>query len=153
MKILHGSDICSVQTGVIIHQCNAQGKMNSGVAKALRLKYPKIWESYSRVVDPSLSADHGSSFLGLTIAVKVAPELFIVNAVAQQFYGKDGRKYTSYDALDRCLMQVSEDFPDEFYHLPMIGCGLGGGKWEVVQEIIKHRLDANRVTIHIKNNK
>ena len=39
-------DICSVNSGIIVHGCNAQGVMGSGVAKAIRLKYPQVFEDY-----------------------------------------------------------------------------------------------------------
>ena len=42
----YNSNITEVTQGVIVHGCNAQGVMGSGVAKQLRAKYPEIYVDY-----------------------------------------------------------------------------------------------------------
>ena len=37
-------DITKSNCDIICHQVNCQGKMNSGVAKAIRAKWPKVYE-------------------------------------------------------------------------------------------------------------
>ena len=44
-NIIDGNLLDSDAT-VICHQVNCQGKMNSGVAKAIRNKYPRVYEEY-----------------------------------------------------------------------------------------------------------
>ena len=41
MEIING-DVLSTTCIYIAHQCNAMGKMNSGVAKQIREKYPEV---------------------------------------------------------------------------------------------------------------
>ena len=64
------------------------------------------------------------------------------NLFSQNYYGRDGRRYTSYDAIDtglRHLWDQLEPFHGGLHH-PLFGCGLGGGDWNVVKAIIEHRL-------------
>jgi hypothetical protein len=117
--------------------------MGSGVAKAIREKYPLVWEVYSSTVGPPYTQkDSGRDLLGKVIYVQVSPKLFIANIVGQQFFGRDQKRYTSYDALDIGFADIARVNKDEQLkiHHPLIGCGLGGGDWGVVSAILKHRL-------------
>ncbi len=149
-----GNIVDSVKSGVIIQQVNAQGVMGSGVAKAIRDKWPKVWDEYSKIVRPN-TIDMGAGYMGMMIPVEVEPDLIICNVVGQQFYGRDSTKrYTSYDALDAGLAKVQRYCKDRFsvaqdlkwaaqpeIHFPLFGCGLGGGDWRVVSSILDSRLD------------
>lgn len=51
----------------------------------------------------------------------------------------DGKRYLSYDALYKCMENLKDAC--EYYQvnevaMPKIGCGLAGGNWEIVKEII-----------------
>ena len=126
-------DITTVTQGIIVQQVNAQRAMNSGVAKAIRDKYPEVWKQYE-------AAD---LTMGSVLLCTPAPHsnLLIASIVGQQFYGLHGLKYTSYDALDqgfRELAKLTQGLLEINY--PLIGAGLGGGSWPVIREIINHRL-------------
>ncbi|MEV7630113.1 hypothetical protein [Actinoplanes sp. NPDC089786] len=43
-----------------------------------------------------------------------------------------------YDAIDKCLHTVAEDAVrlSASVHMPRIGCGLAGGRWERVEPLI-----------------
>lgn len=142
-----------VKYGIIVQQVNAQGVMGSGVAAALRAKYPKIWEEYSFHIphkqSPDAPADQGASFMGKVIFTRVDSGittdqmLVVASVVAQQFFGRDGKKYTSYDALDTALAKVAAyarhaELP---IHYPLIGAGLGGGNWSIISAIINANFD------------
>jgi len=136
-----GNLLDEVTSGVILQVVNAQGAMNSGFAKQVRQKWPKVYSVYSDAIQPNLP-DRGASWLGTVIPVGVQNGLFVANLVAQQFYGSDGKRYLSYDALDTALKKVAElNALDKLeIHHPMIGCGLAGGSWDVVQQLIKQHL-------------
>jgi len=144
MKIVEGDLLAEVNEGLILQQVNAQGVMGSGFARAIFKRWPEVKELYQDVF--LMNQFHrGSDYMGRIQSIQVQPGLFVVNMVAQQFYGKDGKKYTSYDALHTCLSAIAtlnagQNLP---IHHPLIGCGLGGGYWPVVAEIIEHRLGAD----------
>lgn len=144
IKVQAGS-ILSVEKGVIIHQVNCQGKMNSGVAKALRDKYPQVFKAYREKFPSKPWGDNENIFnpadlLGKVQLVPIKKDLVVVNVFGQLSYGKKG-KFTSYDALHSAFEYLYHMFGnDEPIHIPLIGCGTGGGEWSVVQAIILENL-------------
>lgn len=130
------------QHGVIIHGVNARGVMGSGVAKDIRIAFPEAFHKYLEA--------YSSGFLelGSISFVTLANGVVVVNACTQNFYGYDGAMYVNYDAVRNCLAAVKLTFPEGPYFLPKIGCGLGGGDWNVVSKIIEETL--GEATICIK---
>lgn len=150
MKIIDG-DITTVTSGYIAQQVNAQGVMNSGVAKALRAKYPQVWEDYHSLIYQPVP--HSAQFMGQVIYTHIDKDLTVASIVGQQYYGRETIKYTSYDALDLGFSKLGEAArkTERAIAVPLIGCGLGGGDWNVVQEIIKHRTKGVEVTLWLQN--
>ena len=147
MRTQVGELLSDVKSGIILQQVNAQGVMGSGIAKAIRDKWPVVWEEYSKVVGPSYTQrDSGLHLLGTIIPVEVEKDLWVINIVGQQFFGRAaGTRYTSYDALDkglRAVQQWMDPMPFTFseIHHPLIGSGLGGAKWNIVRAIIEEHL-------------
>ena len=137
-------NIIDLKQGVILQQVNALGRMNSGVAKDIREKWPAVWDAYHR-----LDQVDGLG-LGGVHTILVEPGLWVVNIVGQHDYGRDGRKYTSYDALDEALVRIAgwldfEDISRSDVQHPLLGAGLGGGHWPVIREIITHRIGPDTV--------
>lgn len=135
-------DITLVNHGIIVHQVNAQGVMGSGVAGHIRRRFPIAYQVYMEHIGTKYRVDRGFSLLGTTSWAQINSGLHICNLVGQQFFGNDGKRYTSYDALYDGFEKVAGmakiyDLP---VHVPLIGCGLGGGKWSIVAPIIEHHL-------------
>lgn len=131
MYLIIDKDITTVERGIVAHGCNCQGVMGSGVAKAIRSKWPKAYTTYSKHVSER-STDRGANLLGTVQLVEVGDGLFVANLFTQQFYGRDGKKYANIDAIKAALriaMEVSAGFNLPLY-MPLIGCGLGGLSWE-----------------------
>jgi O-acetyl-ADP-ribose deacetylase (regulator of RNase III) len=135
-------DITTVTSGIILHGVNCQGVMGAGVAKAIRDRWPEVYEGYKRVCDEY----EPHSLLGMILTVRAPDMPTVVNCFTQQWYGRDkDKRYVSYDAVDRCMKRVAEKFTDhDDIHFPLIGCNLGGGHWPVVREIIEFRLPDSR---------
>lgn len=139
-------DIANVNRGIILHGVNCQGVMGSGVAKALKDKYPQIYTSYQNYIYHTDKEE----LLGSIDPVSINENLSIINCFTQVFYGYDKKKYVSYDAIDNVFRQAAAyqslkkdtltGIPLPIYY-PMIGSGLGGGNWNVISEIIKSRVN------------
>lgn len=150
MKHNIGNLVKEVTSGLILHQVNCQGVMGSGIAKELRETYPVVWEKYKHACDEAHIEDgrQGETLLGTVQLVRVTDTLIVANVFGQQFYGRDPRRrYTSYDALDKALETLAWMLPargltgaEADIHHPLIGCGLGGGRWEVVKSLIELHL-------------
>lgn len=130
MSKIINQNILTVTSGVICHQVNLRGVMGGGLALQVRDKWPELFGAYKS------ECENGVHGLGSVSFVEVSDGLFVANLFAQSNFGRDGR-YTDYKALRECLTRVSE-FGVRPVYLPFgIGCGLGGGDWNVVYGIIE----------------
>jgi O-acetyl-ADP-ribose deacetylase (regulator of RNase III) len=151
IEIIKG-DITLSKADIICHQVNCQGAMNSGVAKAIRQKWPKVYTEYAAAAedidigfgDKNLSWEH---MLGHIQVVYLGEEnghsKGVINMFAQAGYGYDGRRYTSYDAFWSCLGEIRAQVPKgKTIAFPRyIGCVRGGANWNVIYTMICEALD------------
>lgn len=142
MKQQHG-DILSQTGGVIVQQVNAQGVMGSGLAAAIREKYPQVFSVYSAAVT---GMPIKGALLGEVIRVDITDELTILNIIGQLDYGQNPDiRYTSYDALDIAFKKIAKMYRNGQLrgdiHVPRIGAGLGNGNWDIIEQIILTHLN------------
>jgi O-acetyl-ADP-ribose deacetylase (regulator of RNase III) len=129
MIIYKKGDLLKAEQSIIAHQCNMQGVMGSGVAKAIKEKYPDAFSVYRY----QLSA--GIVRLGDYCAVKISDKI-IVNIFSQDKYTPRDIRHTSYDALEIAFRTLKSRYDGDIA-MPKIGCGLGGGDWKIVSAIIE----------------
>lgn len=149
---INDSNLLEVTSGIIMHGCNSQGVMGSGVAKQLRAKYPDVYLDYlNHLQDCKVVYGTGKASLGTVAFTNVSKDLVIASAITQEFYGKDGKLYVSYDTLNRSARSVlwvasSKNMP---VHIPyMLGAGLGGGDLCLIKSIIEDASDFFNVTVY-----
>jgi len=146
----HIGNLLDVKHGIIVHGCNAQGVMGSGVALAVKNKYPGAFRAYQEAYfDRELRL--GGIVPYLADGDPTYPKLIIVNAITQEFYGTD-RRHVDYDALRTCFKEVAKLAKTTLLfdiHFPLIGCGLAGGDWSVVAPIIEEELDGMRAHLWV----
>lgn len=127
-------DILFVTKGIIVHGCNAQGKMGSGLASEIRNKYPGNYEYYLSVFEST------GLHLNEVLFYKVPnSKLVIANAITQLYYGREyGKRYVNYDAIRLAFKEVTRYALENklSVHFPKIGAGLAGGNWKLIKEII-----------------
>jgi O-acetyl-ADP-ribose deacetylase (regulator of RNase III) len=144
-------DLISGDETLIVHGCNAQGRYESGVAGAIRKDLPFAYRAYRAAFD-----DPQSKFsVGEVIwAIEVQKDLrkrIVGNMITQEFYGRDGKRYVSYDGV-RTVFRKLDAFvaltqdgttciagvgPIHRVGMPLIGSGLGGGSWGEISEIVE----------------
>ena len=129
-------DICEAPERVVIQGCNAQGVMGSGVAKALRNKYPEVYIEYMTDYRRGLFKP------GYVVHTKLSPphnNKWVCSIISQERYGTDGKKYARYSSLVKGVEAVRKFvFQTGMTGIatPKIGCGLGGLDWEIVSELL-----------------
>lgn len=131
-------DIFESGADVILHQVNCQGVMGSGIAKQVRERYPMVFAQYKEFCNKH--SDDTSFLLGLAQCIKVGENNYIVNLFAQNNFGYDGKCYTNYRALQRCLESVRDYaiFHGKTIAIPyLMACHRGGGNWNTVYKMIE----------------
>lgn len=146
VTIVNG-DLFDTDAKYICHQVNCRGKMGSGVAKQVRERYPNVYASYQEMCE-----SFGSALMGKAQFVKSGNKT-IINLFAQNEYGYDGQKYTDYLALINGFQMISANIPDdETIAMPYkIGCGLGGGDWDMVFRIINSSFPDHHIMLYRKD--
>lgn len=131
----------------IAHGVNCKGMMNSGVAKAIRNKWPAVFTQYEQLVRVErIGGVDASGLLGSGQVVVVSNTKTVFNLFTQNQYGYDGQQYVSYDAVASCFRYLRRyltsalNAAEPVLAIPTIGSGLGGGNWKVIAAIIDHEL-------------
>lgn len=118
---------------ILVHGCNAQGVMGSGVARTFRNLYPNAYKHYCDDIS------FKNVNLGGVSVSRYSDTLTLVSAITQEFYGRDGKRYVSYDAVNSAFLLVyalASYYSFEQIVFPKIGAGLGGGDWNVIEACI-----------------
>jgi O-acetyl-ADP-ribose deacetylase (regulator of RNase III) len=146
---------------LIVHICNDAGKWGAGFVLAVTRRWHRPEEMYRRWYQDRYpviihDTDHvvmtsGRFQLGETQLVQVQQGLYIVNMVAQSGTrtGPKGPPIR-YGALDDCLGTVAS-YVESFQasvHMPRIGTGLAGGKWDQIEPLIQKRLGHTPVFVY-----
>ena len=132
-------NILNIKEGYIVHGCNAQGVMGSGLALQIKQMYPKVYEEYRKYYEESGLA------VGLIVPVYINEKLCIINAITQKYYGRDKNTvYVSYAGIVTCMKRINRliqlgDLP-KVLHMPKIGCGLANGNWIYVSKCIDNEI-------------
>jgi len=144
LNVLKSCNLLDHTYGLIAHGCNAQGVMGSGVAQAVRAKYPRAYDDYHT----EYVLNGHQLYTGTNIYSQVTDDLIVANCITQEFFGRDETKrYVSYDALDHCMQRLAvftEAKDITRVGIPCIGAGLGGGDWVIIDKIISRAFGTSR---------
>lgn len=136
-------DLMTSDVRQIIHGCNAQGVMGSGVAKLIRDKYPNAYRDYNDVYN-NKGLDLGDIVVSVQDDGKV-----IHNAITQKNFGRDTSVvYVSYWAIAEVFKKIDVWGVKEIA-MPMIGAGLANGDWNVISAIIENTLTNTKPYVYV----
>lgn len=140
------SDATKIDVDVLGHQCNTKGVMGAGIAKTIKQLYPDVYKEYK------LFCQNNKKVLGTTQLVKSNEGKYIANIFGQDDYRGRGLK-TNYKALRKALEELHYKMIGlnlKTLSIPyLIGCGLGGGDWEIVDQIINDIFGESSITCYI----
>jgi O-acetyl-ADP-ribose deacetylase (regulator of RNase III) len=134
---------------VIVHVCNDIGGWGRGfvVAISKRWKAPEAayrdW--HRRSGEPRFA-------LGAVQFVEVEPDLSVANLIGQAgLRTTNGKAPIRYGAVREGLARVREHAQQTgaTVHMPRIGCGLAGGRWEEILPIIESELAAHGIDVTV----
>lgn len=140
-------DLLQAIENIIGHQVNCQGVMGLGLAAKIKNKYPQAYKMYKTVTkfnDPQ-------SLLGISLIVKVDENKYVANLFGQLNYGRNKKQYTDYEALNKALIELKEYALNNNLTVALpygLGCGLAGGDWSIVRNLIDKTFKDYEVTIY-----
>jgi O-acetyl-ADP-ribose deacetylase (regulator of RNase III) len=148
---------------VIVHVCNDLGAWGAGVSGAIGRRWPKAERLYRLWAASRKLPAHENNFpsfeLGNIQIVQVGAagaDIRVVNLIGQNGLRSRANPHpVRYDAIREGLRKLVEignvDNEDTIVHMPMIGCGLAGGRWEDVRPIVTDELTRKNVAVYVYN--
>jgi len=145
-------------TKLLAHVVNDSGKWGKGYVMALSKRWPETRQAYLDWYKSRKQFKLGSVAFQLINALPV--QHVVTHMIAQRgVIGKSNQVPLRYDALEKCLKEVAA-WVDKYstlphwlqpfsVHMPKIGTGLGGGKWEKIEPIIRAQLCDNGIPVTV----
>jgi len=141
-----------LRSGILFHQVNCQGVMGGGIAYALARKFPGLEKAYRVFIKENCAYEYSNdgwltkeyktgSMLGKIHLFKACDDLYIANVFGQNDVSSRSRQ-TSYDATVEAFEVMEKALQEEalkglpLYFPYKMGCGLGGGNWQIYSAII-----------------
>ena len=133
------------EVNVLIQQCNNFCTQNSGLAKEIKARLPEMFAADCETIKGDirkLGSYSCAIFEGDNDSLKYGFNLY-----GQHRYGMD-KQHTDYAAIEKGLCSIRkrldlvarDDKTDIKIGLAKLGCGLGGGSWDIVSKIIEEQL-------------
>lgn len=136
----------------IVHGCNCFNVMGAGIAGQIANHPVFNCAAYAdKITERGSWLKLGQCSFSNAFILNGSRILFIINAYTQYSFGVG--KQVEYCAVKGCMDWISNFLKRETLGkqtrigLPQIGCGLGGGDWNIIKNIIEYGLRDFDVTI------
>lgn len=130
---------------IITHVCNDIGAWGAGFTGALSARWPNVEQAYRQILQYRLGDVH-------LVKAEEQQGIWVANLIGQHGVGsKSGMAPVRYWAIETGLARLAEKCRPayESIHMPRIGCGLAGGLWYAISEIIARTLVANGYSVTV----
>jgi O-acetyl-ADP-ribose deacetylase (regulator of RNase III) len=152
MRIVRGDATSPQAKGVklIAHVCNDRGGWGKGFVLAVSRRWSEPEAAFRGWHRGRAGNDFG---LGVIQLVQVEPYIWVANMIGQHGVktSRSAGPPVRYEAIDHCLESLAPRAKElgASVHMPRIGCGLAGGKWERVEPLITNRLTERGIAVTI----
>lgn len=132
LKHIKGNLIDLAEQGefdIIVHGCNCQNTMGSGIAKEIRERYPEAYEA-DTLYDAQVGTARRYMKLGNYSATDVfasAGKFKILNCYTQYDFVPRGKDHFEYASFEVILQKICHFYGNKRVGMPYIGMGLAGG--------------------------
>lgn len=135
LKIIKGDATKpNVEPCVIAHICNNRGIWSKGFVNSLTQTFGYLPKEQYRIWFQKFALTRKIP-LGSVQFVNISENIKIANMVCQEgLISFEGVKPIRYEAVEEALKIVMKNHNE--IHMPKIGCGLAGGKWCIIEEIL-----------------
>jgi len=154
MRIIYRSGDATHPAGsgnkIIVHICNDIGHWGGGFTGAISRRWLKPQMAYHHF--HTLHDTDRPMELGTIQLVKVERDIWVANVIGQ--HGTGNRGYVPpirYDAVRAGLknVRIKAARKNASVHMPRIGCGLAGGNWERMEQIIHEELTNHGIDVTV----
>lgn len=132
---------------IIAHCCNDQGAWGAGFVLALSARDPRpeqeylLWHSMSAALPPF----EGGNYI---LSPFVDDHTWVASIIGQHGVGGVPIRYLwIYSAFMK--LRVFAQLTTATIHMPRLGCGLAGGRWENMVGLIEHGLSRHDVPVFV----
>src|SRR5579862_2016454 len=135
---------------IIVHVCNDIGGWGRGFVLALSRKWPQPearYRAWHRGEETDVPFE-----LGQVQFVQVESTIWVANLIGQRDIRSRGKvPPIRYEAVREGLKRVAPKAASlkASVHMPRIGCGLAGGKWEAMQPVIREELAEKGISVTV----
>lgn len=135
---------------IIAHICNDLGQWGKGFVLAVSRRWAEPETCYRRWHRERAGNDFG---LGATQLIQVTPDIWVANMIGQHGIktGRSSGPPIRYEAVRLCLRYLAGSALElaASVHMPRIGCGLAGGRWDRIEPLITSELIENGVPVTV----
>ncbi|GIE77040.1 Appr-1-p processing protein [Actinoplanes philippinensis] len=134
---------------IIAHVSNDIGGWGKGFVVAISRRWREPERAFRQWHRERAGNDFG---LGATQLVRVRPDVWVANMVGQRgIRTGSGGPPVRYEAIGQCLHTVAGHAVElgASVHMPRIGCGLAGGRWERIEPLIVDALCARDIPVTV----
>ena len=134
---------------IIVQVCNDAGGWGKGFVVAVSRRWPQPEQRYRAWYR---GEDAQPFALGKVQVVQVENDVWVANLIGQQGMGvRNGEPPVRYDAIREGLRSVAVKAKElgASVHMPRIGCGLAGGKWEEIEPILEQELELAGLSVTV----
>lgn len=132
---------------IIAHICNDTGGWGKGFVLALSKRWQQPEKEYRKWFK------EGTCFyLGEVQFVQVQEGILVANMIGQHgIRTRENGSPIRYDSVNLCLEKLGDKAVElnASIHMPRIGCGLAGGKWELIEPLIVSKLTERGVSVYV----
>lgn len=152
MIYIYSGSVFEAPTNVIIHQCNCFHTMETGIAKAIKEKFPEVYQTDLKT-DFADRKKLGTFNLTKVRDPKQRELRFICNLYGQYHFGRE-KSHTNYEALLKGFTAIEKQMSHPLVTVSLavpwkIGCNTAGGDWNKVQDILKTVFLKSRIKLYI----
>jgi O-acetyl-ADP-ribose deacetylase (regulator of RNase III) len=135
---------------VIAHICNNRGGWGKGFVLAISKRWPEPEAAYRRWHRDRAQNDFA---LGATQLVQVQRDIWVANMIGQHGTktSRSAGPPIRYDAVRECLGHLATHAArlKASVHMPRIGAGLAGGRWDHIEPLITSELTAHDIPVTV----
>lgn len=137
---------------IIAHICNNKGGWGAGFVLSLSNAWSKPEQYYRKWFERSNNISLGMVQYVLVDKNYKDGNLYVANMIAQNGYKSESNPVPlDYNALKVCLSDVADAAKSRnaSIHMPKIGCGLAGGDWNKIEQIIRSVVCTKGVQVYV----